>query len=103
MEEGQPHEASLCSLGRALPFLPDIDDIVQGAYERLLRAEEAGRINYAKAFLVTTVRNAAIDILRRRKVVSIVGVANVDELSVMDDKPGAADVRTLRRPKADVP
>jgi len=91
-EEVQPHERSLRSyLRNMFPSLPDIDDLVQESYARLIRAKNAGRVSYAKAFLFTTARNAALDFFRRRKVVSIDGVASLDELSVFDDRPDASE------------
>ena len=51
------------------PTLPDMDDLVQESYLRLLRAKEAGRVRYAKAFLFTTARHIALDFFRRRQVV----------------------------------
>ena len=71
--------------------LPDIDDLVQESYARLLRAKEAGRVSYAKAFLFTTARNAALDFFRRRKVVAIDGLAEIDLLPVLEDRPGVAE------------
>ncbi len=73
------------------PSLPDTDDLVQESYARLLRARESGRVSYSKAFLFTTARNAALDFFRRRKVVAIDGVADLDELSVVEDRPNAAE------------
>lgn len=91
-EEVQPHESSLRSYLRSVfPALPDIDDLVQESYARLIRARETGKVSYAKAFLFTTARNAALDFFRRRQVVSIDGVADLDELSVVEDRPDAAD------------
>lgn len=90
-EEVQPHESSLRSyLHRVFPSLPDIDDLVQESYARLIRARKAGRVSYAKAFLFTTARNAALDFFRRRTVMAIDGVADFDALSVVDDRPDAA-------------
>jgi RNA polymerase sigma-70 factor (ECF subfamily) len=91
-EEVQPHESSLRSyLRRVFPALPDVDDLVQESYARLIRAREAGRVSYAKAFLFTTARNAALDFFRRRQVVKIDGVADLETLSVVDDRPDAAE------------
>ncbi len=91
-EEVQPHESSLRAYLRSVfPSLPDVDDLVQESYARLLKAKEAGRISYAKAFLFTTARNAALDIFRRRKVVSIETVGDWGELSVLEDKPDAGE------------
>ena len=91
-EEVQPHESSLRSYLRGVfPLLPDIDDLVQESYARLIRARETGRVSYAKAFLFTTARNAALDFFRRRQVVRIDGVADLDELSVLEDRPDASE------------
>ncbi len=94
-EEVQPHESSLRAYLRGMfPSLPDIDDLVQESYARLIRAREVGRISYVKAFLFTTARNAALDIFRRGKVVSIEYVADIAELSVIEDSPNAAENTT---------
>jgi len=91
-EEVQPHEASLKSYLRNLfPSLPDVDDYVQESYARLIRAKEKGQISYVKAFLFTTARNAALDFFRRRKVVSIDGVADLEALHVTEDKPSVPE------------
>jgi RNA polymerase sigma-70 factor (ECF subfamily) len=91
-EEVQPHETSLRSYLRSVfPALPDVDDLVQESYARLLRAKEAGRVSYAKAFLFTTARNAALDFFRRRKVVAIEGVADLGALRVAEERPDAAE------------
>lgn len=91
-EEVQPHESSLRSyLRNVFPSLPDVDDLVQESYARLIRAREAGRVSYAKAFLFTTARNAALDFFRRRKVVAIDGLADLAELSVIEDRPDASE------------
>ena len=91
-QEVQPHETSLRSYVRnVFPLFPDIDDLVQESYARLLRAKEGGRVSYAKAFLFTTARNVALDFFRRRKVVAIDGVADLRELTVVEDRPDAAE------------
>ncbi len=91
-EEVQPHESSLRSYLRAVfPALPDMDDLVQESYARLLRAKERGRVGYVKAFLFATARNAALDLFRRRKVVQIDYLADLRALPVADERPHAAD------------
>jgi RNA polymerase sigma factor (sigma-70 family) len=92
-DEVQPHEASLRSyLRRLFPSLPDVDDLVQESYARLIRARTKGRVSYAKAFLFTTARNAALDLFRRKKVVSIESVADLTKLFVLEEGPDAAAV-----------
>jgi RNA polymerase sigma factor (sigma-70 family) len=91
-EEVQPHESSLRTyLRNVFPSLPDVDDLVQESYIRLIRARKTGRVTYVKAFLFTTARNVALDIFRRRQVVSIESVADLAELSVPEDGPGVAE------------
>lgn len=91
-EEVLPHESSLRSYLRGLfPSFPDMDDLVQDSYLRLLHAREAGKVRYAKAFLFTTARNIAIDFFRRRKVVKIDGVADLAALPVLEERPDIAD------------
>lgn len=91
-EEVQPHESSLRSYLRGVfPTLPDIDDFIQEAYARLIRAKQAGRVSYAKAFLFATARNAALDFFRRRKVVAIDAIGDLSDLSVLADGPDAAE------------
>lgn len=92
VEEVQAHEPSLRSWLRGLfPSLPDMDDVVQESYVRLIRAREAGKISHAKAYLFTTARNAARDFFRRRKIVSIEAVGDMADSNVLDDRPGVAD------------
>jgi len=71
-EEVQPHETSLRRFLRGVfPSLPDIADLVQESSVRLIRARETGPgVGYAKAFLFTTARNAALDLFRRRRFVA---------------------------------
>lgn len=91
-QEVQPHEISLRSYLRGMfPTLPDMDDLVQESYARLIRAHAAGRINYAKAFLFTTARNLALDFFRRRKIITIESVADLADLPVFEERPGAAE------------
>ena len=91
-KEVLPHEPSLRSYLRSIfPSLPDIDDLVQESYARLIRAREKGGISHAKAFLFTTARNAALDILRRRKAVVIEGVSDLTKIEVIEDRPDASE------------
>ena len=92
-DEVRPHESALRSYLRTLfPSLPDIDDLVQESYARLLRAKEAGKVRYVKAFLFAIARNAALDFCRRRQVVSIEAIGDLTDLTVIDDRPDAAEI-----------
>lgn len=91
-EEVKPYEPALRAyLLKRFPSLPDHDDLVQETYVRLLRAKESGRLTYARAFLFTAARNVAIDLFRRRRVVSQEPMGEAQEQQVDED---AGDVVT---------
>lgn len=91
-EEVKPCEPALRAyLSKRFPSLPDHDDLVQETYTRLLKAREAGRLTYAKAFLYTAARNAAIDMFRRRRVVTLESISELTELPALDEAPGVAE------------
>lgn len=92
-EEVQPHEPALRAYLRArFPTLADHDDIVQEAYTRTLRAKAGGSIRYAKAFLFTTARNAALDFFRRREANPTDTITDFRESCVLGDQPDAAEL-----------
>ena len=91
-EELQPHESELRAYLRAkFSAHIDIDDLVQETYARLLQAREQAPLRSAKAYLFTTARNAAYDIFRRRKIIAIDGLAEIELLPVFEDRPGVAE------------
>ncbi len=91
-EEVQPHESSLRGYLRSkFPAHPDIDDLVQETYTRLLQAREQRAVRAPRSFLFATARNAALDFFRRRKVVAIDGLAEIELLPVLEDRPGVAE------------
>jgi RNA polymerase sigma-70 factor (ECF subfamily) len=70
-EEVQPHEPLLRAWLRSrFATLRDIDDLVQETYLRLFRARSAGKIDHPKSYLFATARNAALDRLRRDRIVA---------------------------------
>jgi len=73
------------------PSLLDVDDLVQESYARLIKAKRIGPIAYARAFLFATARNAALDLFRRRRIVSIEPMPDLSELNVVEDAPDAAE------------
>lgn len=91
-DEVKPHERSLRAYLRSVfPGFPDVDDLVQESYVRLIRARENGRVSYAKAFLFTTARNAALDFFRRRRVVRIESVEDIAKVGALEESPNAAE------------
>lgn len=90
-EEVQPHESELRAYLRAkFSAHLDIDDLVQETYARLLQAREKTPLRSARAYLFTTARNAAFDFFRRRKIVAIDGIAELELLPVFEDGPSVA-------------
>ena len=91
-EEVEPHESELRAYLRGkFSARLDIDDLVQETYARLLQAREQTPLRSAKAYLFTTARNAACDFFRRRKIVAIDGIAELELLPVFEDRPGVAE------------
>ena len=91
-EEVLTHEAALRAYLRgSFPTLQDIDDLIQDAYARLLKARNAGTVSHPKAYLFATARNAALDLIRRKKIISMEALANIEQLSVLEDGPDAAE------------
>lgn len=91
-EEIQPYEPSLRAyLSRRFPTVRDHDDLIQDTFVRTLRVRERGRLDHIKAYLFATVRNAAIDWLRRhrRETRDLTGLS--DDMHVLDEKPGVRD------------
>jgi RNA polymerase sigma-70 factor (ECF subfamily) len=66
----------------------EIDDIVQEAYMRVLRAHEAGVLASPKAFLFATARNLLVDRLRRHENSRTQSLGEIDALNVLDERDG---------------
>jgi RNA polymerase sigma factor (sigma-70 family) len=91
-QEVQAHEPALRAyLRRLVPTLTDVDDIVQESYLRLIRTRETGTVTYPKAYLFATARNAALDLFRRQRVISIQGVGEIERLPVLEDGPSVPE------------
>lgn len=91
-QEVQPYEPALRAyLLKRFPSVPDHEDLIQETYAKTLRARERGRLTFAKAFLFTTARNAAIDWIRRRRVTPIESIPASEDLPLLEAQPGAAE------------
>lgn len=91
-EEVQPHEPELRGYLRAkFSDQLDVDDLIQETYARLLQAREQTPLRSAKAYLFTTARNVAFDFFRRRKIIAIDSIAEIELLPVFEDRPGIAE------------
>lgn len=82
----RPHEAMLRAwlAGTFGPRLA-LDDVVQEAFLRVLRARDSGRLHAPKAFLFATARNLALDQLRRHHVSRTDSLVEADLSNVLDD------------------
>ncbi len=97
VDEVLPHEGKLRAWIRArFPAVTDVDDLVQDAYSRLLRAHGSGPIANPKAFLFVTARNLALNQLRHRGYERPAGATEIDPLSVFDDALGAPEALAHR-------
>lgn len=90
-EEVQPHEPVLRSYLRgAYPAVRDVDDVVQESFLRIWRTRLVRPIQSSKSFLFQVARHLAIDELRRGRA-PVQPLRDLAELSVIDEKPDAAD------------
>ncbi len=86
VDEVLPHEANLRSWLRArFPAIEDVDDMVQEAFTRLLKAHDSGPIVNPRAFLFVTTRNMALNQLRHLRYERPPGASEVDPLSIADE------------------
>ena len=91
-DEVQVHEAALRSwLRGTFPVLTDPDNVVQESLIRVWRVHQSGEVHSPKALLFTTARHLALDELRRRKIAPIEPLAEMDDLSVLDEGAIASD------------
>jgi RNA polymerase sigma factor (sigma-70 family) len=81
-------------LHRFAPKPQDLEDLLQETYTRLLAVPEDKRaqITAVQAFALTTARNIAVDWARRKRVVSIDLVEDLDALSVSHDSAHVEDL-----------
>ena len=94
-DEVQVHAAALRSwLRGAFPVLTDPDNLVQESLIRVWRVRQNGEVRSPKALLFTTARHLALDELRRRKIVPIEPIAEIDHLSVLDEGASAVESAT---------
>jgi len=75
------HEPALRAFLRAhFPKLPDLDDLIQESYARVLRARAVGDVCHPKAYLFTTARNVALNLCRHNRVIPFTRVEDFDAL-----------------------
>jgi len=65
----------------------DIDDLIQEGYARLWTVDFA-RINNARAYFLTTVRNVLLEHARRARIVPMERLGEIDALRIISEEPG---------------
>lgn len=65
----------------------DLEDLVQETFARIIACETWREVDNPGAFAFSTLRNLALDIVRRSKVVSFEAIADIDQLDLQDDQP----------------
>ena len=84
-----PHEPMLRAWLRArFPEIGEVDDIVQEAFARLIRARRSGAMENPKAYLFAVARNLAMDHFRRNRGRDENPLTEIDRLSVLDESEG---------------
>ena len=97
LDEIQSYEGQLRAyLVNKFPTLEDVDDVVQEAYARLLKAHEENRVREPKALLFTIARNTVYDLFRRKKVVQFESLTQNPCSSVLDSKSNVNETVSLR-------
>ncbi len=82
----QPHEAMLRAWLRSrFPHERDVDDVVQEAVLRVLRARESGEVRSPKAFLFVTARNLVVAAHRKNALRPQIDLAELADLDVQDE------------------
>jgi RNA polymerase sigma-70 factor (ECF subfamily) len=69
----------------------EADDVVQEAYARLATLSTAAHVQSGKAYFMMTVRNLALEHLRRQKLVRIEALAEIRDMNIADDRPSIED------------
>ena len=77
-----------------------VDDILQEAYLRVLRAHATGKLRAPKAFLFATARNLALDQLRRHHVARTDPLVESDLSNVLDDHASIPEIVAREQERA---
>ncbi len=87
-----PHEPMLRAwLQSRFPRGVEVDDVVQEAFLRVLRARERTPLASPKAFLFATARNLALDRLRHARVVPMEPLVDSEGWDVLSDTDDVAE------------
>jgi RNA polymerase sigma factor (sigma-70 family) len=82
-----PHERDVRRWLAGSSFALDIDDVIQEAYCAIAGLGSVAHIRSGRAYLFTTVRNIALEHLRRAKIVPMDALAELTPAIEIDDRP----------------
>ena len=84
--ELEPHEPMLRAWLRSrFSNERDLDDIIQEAYGRVLKAQKTTEIGSPKAFLFATARNLALGKIRKQTSWGEISLADIDVVGILDE------------------
>lgn len=85
-KEINPHEQDVRSwLGRRFPNVNDVDDVIQEAYTRIIKAYQSGPIANPRAYLFVTARNIVLNRIRHYRYEKPAGYRELDPMTVVDE------------------
>ncbi len=97
-----PHEQPLRSyLRQSLPSLPDVDDLVQDCFARMMRARTTGTIRSPKPFLFAIARNAVRDFIQRKCRAELISITENAEVAVLEEESDVVEL-VCRRQELDL-
>ncbi len=97
-----PHEAHVRAWLRRSLDPDDLEDIIQEAYCRISALDDVSHIRSGRAYLFTTARMLVLERIRRRRIVSLETVTEIESLNIVADDPSPERVTAGRRELARV-
>lgn len=86
VREINPHEQDVRGwLVRRFPNINDVDDVIQEAYSRILKAYESGPIANPRAYLFVTTRNIVLNRIRHYQYEKPAGYQELDPMTIVDE------------------
>ncbi|HWA86088.1 MAG TPA: sigma-70 family RNA polymerase sigma factor [Opitutus sp.] len=92
-DEVQIYENALRTwLAGKFPALVDVDNVIQEALMRVWRAHTTTAIQSPRALLFAAAHNLAIDQLRRQNIVPMDSLAEIGDLTVIEESPTPSEI-----------
>lgn len=83
-----PHEPALRAWLRHKSLVDlDVEDVIQETYTRLVSADSVAHIRDTRSYLFQVAGSVVIDAIRRRKVISLSSLPDLDYLAIASDAP----------------